>query len=188
MFLLVPDDDETVLDELLPILGADKCSTRTEDWSITVLVLRQEARGGLDTKKWSLFKVPPPDEDRLVMVSEAIDEQLREEGQAALDLETKMVTVTEVQAIATGLGLSMRLVAVLKPKGGQLPPLESASDRELLSAIANLGGTASTGQIAIHLGKPKVPIRKRLQVLVRFGRLKQTGRLGGVRYSIPETT
>jgi hypothetical protein len=171
---------------LLPVLVANNCTSRPESWSITILVLRKEARGGLDTKKWSLFKVPPPDEDRLVMVSEAIGEQLREEGQAVLDLETKMVTVVELQAIATGMGLSMGLVAVLKPKGHQLPPLESASDRELVGAIANLGGTASTGQVAAHLEQPRVPVRKRLQVLVRFGRLKQTGRLGGVRYSIPE--
>ena len=185
MFLLLAEDDET-LPELLPMLGANKRSPRPESWSITVAVLREEARGGLNTKKWSLFKVPPPDGDRLVMVSEAISEQLRKEGQAVLDLETKMVTVIELQAIATGMGLSMSLVAVLKPKGSQPPPLESASDRELIGAIAKFGGTASTGQIASHLGKPKVPVRRRLQVLVRFGRLKQTGQLGGVRYSIPE--
>jgi hypothetical protein len=185
MFLLVPDDDET-LPVLLPVLGANECSSRPESWSITVLVLREEARGALNTKKWSLFKLPPPDQDRLAMVSAAISEQLWEKRQAVFDLETKMVTVTEMQAIATGMGLSMSLVAVLKPKGGQLPPLEGESDRELIGAIANLGGSASTGQVAAHLGKPKVPVRKRLQVLVRFGRLKRTGRLGGVRYSIPE--
>jgi hypothetical protein len=185
MFLLVPDDDET-LPELLPVLGANECTRWPESWPIMVLILREEVRGGLNSKKWSLFKVPPPDEGRLAMVSEAVSEQLREQGQAVLDLETKMVTVTELQAIATGMGLSMSLVAVLKPKGRPLPPLESAPDRELIGAIAHLGGSASTGQVAAHLGKPKVPVRKRLQVLVRFGRLNRTGRLGGVRYSIPE--
>ena len=182
MFLILPENEEG-LTELLPILGANK-RTSPESWGVMAAALREEA-GSAQSRRWSLFALPPPDDERLAMISEAVVEQLSQEGKAVLDLQVRMVTVPELQAVAAGLGLSIGLVAVLKSKGGELPPLLESSDRELMAAIAALGGTVSTGQVAGHLGKRPVPIRKRLQVLVRFGRLKQTGRKGGARYSIP---
>jgi hypothetical protein len=183
VFLILPDNEEGLI-ELLPVLGANQC-TRPESWSAMAATLREEARSAR-SKSWSLFAVPPPDDERLAMISEAVGEQLSQEGQVVLDLQVKMVTVAELQAVAAGMGLSMGLVAVLRLKGSDPPPpLEEASDRELMAAIVSLGGTVSTGQLAAQLERRRVPLRKRLQVLVRFGRLKQKGMKGGTRYSLP---
>ncbi|MFY9824370.1 MAG: hypothetical protein WAM82_23545 [Thermoanaerobaculia bacterium] len=126
-------------------------------------------------------------DQRLIMLTKAVQEQLEEKGEAVLDLDVKMVTIAELQAVATGLGLEVGLLAVLKRRSGQPPPVVEPFDRELIGAIEALGGTASTGQLAAQLGRAAVPVRRRLQVLVRFGRLKQTGERGGARYSLPGT-
>ncbi|MGH7484238.1 MAG: hypothetical protein ACREMY_01370 [bacterium] len=185
LFLIIPED-EGGLAELLPVLGADE-RVSLGSWAQLIGSLRVASGGeAARLKSWSLYQFQPPDDERLVMVTEAVQEQIGAKGEAVLDLELKMVTVAELQAVAVGLGLSVGLVAVLKRRRGRLPPLVEAFDRELIATIEALGGTASTGQLASRLGRAAVPTRKRLQVLVRFGRLKQSGTRGGARYSLPE--
>ena len=120
-----------------------------------------------------------------MMVSDAVTEQLGERGEAVLDLEAKLVTLPELLEIAEGLGLSVGLVAVLKRLDGKPAPLKDQGDRDLVAAIRDLGGQASTGQILAQVGGERVKVRKRLQVLARFGRLVSTGTKGSQRYSLP---
>jgi len=179
LFVMISEEERGLAD-MLPVLGADE----RVSWDDLLQAVRTMRPG---SKNWSLYQFQPPDEARLIMVTEAIQEQLEVKGEAVLDLDLKMVTIAELQAVATGLGLEVGLVAVLKRRSGQPPPVVEPFDRELIAAIEALGGTASTGQLASRLSRAAVPVRRRLQLLVRFGRLKQTGERGGARYSLPGT-
>jgi len=182
LFLLVPEKSRALV-ALLPLLGAEnrlaagpvpECIRALGDAADSTITL------------WSLYEVAKPDADRLVMVSEAITEQLQQEGQAVLDLEAKMVTMAELQEIATGLMLEVGFVAVLKRREGSIQPaLTEPLDLELVKAIRDLGGSASTGQIASRLGFKRRQILGRLKVLAAFGRIIITGKKGGTRYSLP---
>ncbi|HEX3554804.1 MAG TPA: hypothetical protein VIA62_16400 [Thermoanaerobaculia bacterium] len=184
-FLIVPEE-EKVLSRILPLVGGERMSLGSLNEALSNL---REAAGGVTSrfKSWWLYEVPMADEDRLMMATQAIAEQLQEKGgEAVIDLEARLLTLVELQAVAAGMGLSLGFVAVLKPKTGEPPPLIDPLDQALMAAIQELGGSASTGQLAARLNRKPVALRKRLQVLSSFGRLVSTGIKGGARYSLPD--
>ena len=186
VFLIVPEE-ENELGGLLPLVGGERMA-RVGSLNEAVSNLR-EAAGGVASrfKSWSLYEVPRADEERLIMVSQAIAEQLEKRGgEAVIDLEARMMTMVELQAVAAGMGLSLGFVAVLKPGTGEPPPLIDPLDQALMAVIQELGGSASTGQLADRLNRRPVALRKRLKVLCNFGRLVSTGIKGGARYSLPD--
>ncbi len=186
LFLLLP---ETVtyhlLKPLLGILGADEQLT-SGIWTRTIEDLTEAAGQAISKYRlWSVYEASTPEAERLMMVSDAVTEQLGERGEAVLDLEAKLVTLPELLEIAEGLGLSVGLVAVLKRLDPKLAPLQDQGDRDLVAAIRAIGRQASIGQILNRVGGDRVKVRKRLQVLAKFGRLVSTGTKGSRRYSLP---
>ncbi|HSS47440.1 MAG TPA: hypothetical protein VLX28_00705 [Thermoanaerobaculia bacterium] len=182
-FLIVSEPERDYRTLLLALLGADERQSEGT-WEETARALRELAGQAVSRpKNWVAYEVGTIDDERLEMVTEAVAEQIKEHGEAVLDLDAKMLTVTELQAVAEGLGLSIGLVAVLK-RNGRRPPLEAPLDRSLIAAIRDLGGRASTGQIAAYARLPRVQVRKRLQVLAKFQRLVSTGARGSRRYSL----
>jgi hypothetical protein len=127
LFILI-SEEERGLAKMLPVLGADE-QTSWDDLLQAGARLSKAIGGG-----WSLYQIQPPDDQRLIMLTEAVQEQLEEKGEAVLDLDVKMVTIAELQAVATGLGLEVGLVAVLKRRSGQPPPVVAPFDRELIAA------------------------------------------------------
>ena len=185
LFLIVSDEAREGLTTLLPLLGAVKHQVAWI-WNEEAKALRESIRQVIsDRKPWSIYEAGTPGNESLIRVSEMVAEQLQEQGEAVLDLEVRMVTIAEVLAVAAGMGLSLTLVATLKPPEGASPPLLDPFDRELVEAIRLAGGTASISQIAGVVRREKIFVRKRLQVLSRFRRIVTTGSRGSVRYSLP---
>lgn len=184
-FLLIVSEPERDTQRLLlAMLGADERQSEGT-WEETARALRELAGQAVSMpKKWTAYEVGSIDDERLEMVTEAVAEQIKERGEAVLDLDAKLLTVAELHAVAEGLSLSIGLVAVLKRKTGRRAPLESPLDRSLVAAIRDLGGRASTGQIAAYVRLPRLQVRKRLQVLAKFQRLVSTGAKGSRRYSL----
>jgi hypothetical protein len=185
-FLIISEPEKESHKLLLAMIGADERQSQGT-WEDTASALRELAGQVVSRpKQWTAYEVGTIDDERLEMVAEAVAEKLREQGEAILDLETKLLTVSELQAVAEGMGLSIGLVAVLKPKPGPRPPLAAPLDRALIAAVRDLGGRASTGELAERVRLPKIQVRKRLQLLAKFQWLVSTGARGSRRYSLPE--
>jgi hypothetical protein len=177
LFLLVA---ETELDWLKAFLGMKLISQGT--WGETMKGISNEV---LKTRQWYSYEVKEPAEDRITMIAEAVAEQLRDQSEAVMDLEAKLLTVPELQAVAAGLRLGVGLVAVFRSLASPPPPLADQLDQAIISAIRELGGMASTGQLVSRFRLTRVEMRKRLQLLVAFGRLVGTGAKGSRRYRLP---
>jgi hypothetical protein len=133
---------------------------------------------------WSLLEVPDADPGRLSEISRFVRERVETDGVALVDLDERLISISELQEVAMGLGLVVELVAVVKAHGHPPPPLPP-DYQDLLEAITALGGrNVSTGQIARHVGEPPAKVRRRLKLLVQWGRIVRTGRQGGARYSL----
>jgi hypothetical protein len=185
LFLIVSDEPRAGLTTLLPLLGAIK-QQAAWIWNEKAEALRESIRQAISNRKpWSIYKAGTPGNESLIKVSEMVAEQLQEQGEAVLDLEVRMVTIAEVLAVAAGMGLSLSLVATLKPSEGAPLPLLDPFDRELVEAIRLKGGTASISQIASVVQWDHIFVRKRLKVLAAFHRIVVTGSRGSTRYSLP---
>ena len=183
LFLITSEPERDSQRLLLAMLGADERMTHGT-WAETAEALKELAGQAVSRpKSWSTYEIGTIDDDRLEMVADAVAEKLKEQGEAVLDLEAKLLTVAELLAVAQGMNLSIGLVAVLKPLEAKKRALADPLDRELVAAVRVLG-SASTGQLAARVGLPKVKVRKRLQLLAKFQRLVSTGARGSRRYSL----
>jgi hypothetical protein len=183
-FLVVPEEDERMA-QLAGIVGATPLSSSR---AMEVLVSCFGEVGGppFSFGHWRLLEVPDSDPGRLSEISRLVRESIEAEGVALVDLDERLISISELQEVATGLGLAVELVAIVKDHGIGPPPL-TPDYQALLEAITALGGrNVSTGQIAQHVGESPAKVRRRLKLLVQWNRIVRTGRLGGSRYSLAE--
>ena len=167
--------------QLARIVGANRLSSSR---ALEVLTALFAQSGGPPTSfgLWSLLEVPDADPARLSEVSRFVRERVEADGVALVDLDERLISISELHEVATGLGLAVELVAIVKDHGTGPPPL-TPEYQALLEAITVLGGrSVSTGQIARHVGEPPAKVRRRLKLLVQWRRIVRTGRLGGARY------
>lgn len=181
-FLVVPEEGQGST-ELARIVGAARLSSgRAKE----VLASFFGEAGGppFSFGQWRFLEVPDSDPGRLSEISRLVRERLEADGIALVDLDERLISISELQQVASGLGLAVELVAIVKEQGSPPPPL-TPEYQALLEAIAALGGRdVSTGQISRHVGEPPWKVRRRLGLLVEWRRIVRTGRLGGARYSL----
>jgi len=184
-FLVVPEEGRggEQVAQLARIVGATRLSSSR---AVEVLASFFGEAGGppFSFGRWRLLEVPDADPGRLSEISRFVKERVEADGVALVDLDERLISISELQEAAAGLGLEVELVAVVKDHGKGPPPL-TPDYQDLLEAITALGGSnVSTGQIAQHLGERPAKVRRRLKLLVQWHRIVRTGRQGGARYSL----
>jgi hypothetical protein len=181
-FLVVPEEGRgrELAAQLARVVGATRLSSSR---ALEVLTAFFGEAGG-SFGKWGFLEVPDSDPGRLSEISRFVTERLESDGMALVDLDERLISVSELLEVATGLGLDVELVAVVKGHGNPPPPL-TPDYQALLEALTALGGSdVSTGQIAEHMGERPDKVRRRLKLLVQWRRIVRTGRQGGSRYSL----
>lgn len=150
------------------------------DTQTVIQVFRESAGGALSRfQSWTLLEVARPGPERLAKVSRAIRQQLAEEGAAVLDLGAKRLALAEVQEVAVSMGLTVGLVAHLKPASSQEP---SGLGEALLEALREFGGSVSLTELRRRVERPASEVRNHLSALVALGSVV---RVEPVRYALP---
>lgn len=181
-FLVVPEEGQGGA-ELARLVGATRLS---HDRALEALASFFGEAGGppYSFGQWLLLEVPDSDPGRLSEISRLVRERVEADGIALVDLDERLISISELQQVAAQLGLAVELVAVVKERGNP-PPHLTPEYQALLEAIAALGGrNVATGQIARHVGERPWKVRRQLGLLVQWERIVRTGRLGGARYSL----
>lgn len=184
-FLVVPEEGRgrERAAQLARIVGASRLSSSRAMEVLTAL-LAQTGGPPFSFGLWSLLEVPDADPARLSEISRFVRERIETEGVALVDLDERLISISELQEAAAGLGLSVELVAVVKDHGHGPPPLPPEY-QVLLDAVTALGGrNVASGDIARHVGEVPAKVRRRLKLLLEWGRIVRTGRQGGSRYSL----
>jgi hypothetical protein len=169
--------------QLARIVGANRLSSSRAEEVVTTMFAQS---GGPPSSfgLWNLLEVPDADPARLSEISRFVRERVEADGVALVDLDERLISISELQEAAAGLGLEVELVAVVKDHGKGPPPLPSEY-QVLLDAITALGGrNVASGEIARHVGEVPAKVRRRLRLLVEWGRIVRNGRQGGSRYSL----
>ncbi|HEV2853269.1 MAG TPA: hypothetical protein VHC97_10740 [Thermoanaerobaculia bacterium] len=184
-FLIVPAEGRGAerAAELARRVGASRLSY-SQAAKVLASMLAQAGDPPFSLGQWRLLEVPDGDPRRLSEISRFVRERIDADGFALVDLDERLISISELQEAATGLGLEVELVAVVKDHGKAPPPL-APEYQALLEAISALGGrNVSTGQIASHVSESPAKVRRRLQLLLQWRRIERTGRQGGSRYSL----
>ena len=183
-FLVVPEEGrgKELAAQLARIVGAARLSPSRSLEVLTAFF----GEAGDSFGKWRFLEVPDSDPSRLSEISRFVTERLESDGMALVDLDERLISISELQEAAAGLGLSVELVAIVKAHGNP-PPSLTPDYQALLEAITALGGRdVSTGQIARYLGEKQSKVLRRLRLLVQWRRVVRTGRMGGSRYSLAD--
>lgn len=142
LFLVVPQEGQggERAAQLARIVGAVRLSAKRA--KEVLAMVRGEAGGPpFSLGSWALLEVPEAHPDRLSEISRFMRERVEAEGVALVDLDERLISLSELQEAAAGLGLSFELVAIVKHLGGEPGWMEEEDPEQVArEAVAELQG------------------------------------------------